>query len=256
MDAMDSKIGLRGSILNPLSTENPAVSNASIETVPVNQERPDDVATAAELPVQGSGNKRKKPQSTPKEPKASGHRARTTRNSMQTSFNPDESTYQENTCMIVDQATFNDSSSVSAGLPASDNRVSTIVKFLEDTTDSQQARIEAEALSEIITVGTTLMVTASCQQDMAPVTVKLSACKSLQDLFIFLAEECGLGPRTKDIVAISVTYGWNKRQHRIRGYRFDVDLATFSSALRDAWDSDPGVAKRGCEVAMLLHVED
>lgn len=100
------------------------------------------------------------------------------------------------------------------------------------------------------------MVTASCQLDMAPVTVKLSACQPLQDLFAFLAEECRLGSRTKNVVAISATYGWNKRQHRIRAYRLDTDLATFSSALRDAWDSDLGLAKQGCEIAMLLHVED
>ncbi|KAL9120469.1 MAG: hypothetical protein Q9187_002979 [Circinaria calcarea] len=223
----------------------------------VNQGRPDDVATTAELPVRELRNKRKRPQSIMKEPKATHSKTRLTRNSVKTPITLDESTHQEeNTCMIIDEATFNNSPSVSARLPASEDCVSTVVKLDKDETDSRQVKIKTEALSDNITAGTTLMVTASCQQDMAPVTVKLSACKPLQDLFAFLAEECGLGPRTKNVVAISATYGWNKRQHRIRGYRFDTDLTTFSSALRDAWDSDPGVAKRGCEIAMLLHVED
>lgn len=163
---------------------------------------------------------------------------------------------EEDTCMIIDEATFNNSPSVFMRSQAPKNLTSTIIKLDAEDTDSRQTKIKVEALPGSIATGTTLMVTASCQQDMAPITVKLSGCKPLENLFDFLAEECGLGPRSKKVVAISVTYGWNKRQHRIRGYRFETDLATFTTALRDGWDSDPGVAKRGCEIAMLLHVED
>ena len=240
----------------------PRTSTSSKATIGT-RGRPNYVEVTAELPIRELRNKRKKPQPVPKQSKSTQSKVRATRNSMQTPITPADSIHKEedtnkedDTCMIIDEATFNNSPSVSAPSQAPKNLASTIIKLDPDEPDSRQTKIKAEALPDNITAATTLMVTASCQREMAPVTVKLSGCNPLKSLFDFLAEECGLGPRSRKVVAISATYGWNKRQHRIRGYRFDTDLATFTAALRDAWDSDPGVAKRGCEIAMLLHVED
>ena len=238
-------------------------SSSSSKATAGTQGRSNYVEVMADPPVRELRNKRKKPQPILKESKSTQSKARATRNPMQAPVTPAESirkeedmNKEEDTCMIIDEATFNKSPSVSTQSQTSNGLTSSVIKFNADETNSRQTKIKVETFPANIAVGTTLMVTASCQQDMAPVTVKLSECKPLGNLFDFLAEECGLGPRSKKVVAISATYGWNKRQHRIRGYRFETDLATFTAALRDAWDSDPGVAKRGCEIAMLLHVEE
>ena len=120
-------------------------------------------------------------------------------------------------------------------------------------TCAPRLEIKAEPLSNDITSKTALMVVASSQQDMAPVTVKLDTYTG-SGFFEFLAEECELGNLSKKVTAISATYTWDKRKHRFRKDRLDVDWAAFCERLREAFDKNPDFAKHGCEVELLLHV--
>ena len=117
-----------------------------------------------------------------------------------------------------------------------------------------KCEIKTEPLSNDITSKTALMVIASSQQGMAPVTVKLDTYTGAGNLFEFLAQECELGNLSKKVTAISATYTWDKRKHRFRKDRLDVDWAAFCDRLREAFDKNPDFAMHGCEVEMLLHV--
>ena len=122
-----------------------------------------------------------------------------------------------------------------------------------DQTTASRLDVQTEPLSIEITSKTVLMVSASSQQDMAPVTVKLDTYTG-SGFFKFLAEECELGHLAKKVTAISATYMWDMRKHRIRRERMDVDWATFCDRLRQAFDKNPDFFKYGCEVELLLHV--
>ena len=117
-----------------------------------------------------------------------------------------------------------------------------------------EVKIKAEQLSSEIMSKTTLLVTATNLQDMAPVTVKLECYKGFSSFLDFLAEECVLGDLSSKVTDASATYTWNGRKHRFRRERLDVDWQAFCNGLRDAFQRNPTFAKQGCEVGMLLHV--
>ncbi|MCJ1380304.1 hypothetical protein MMC17_003407 [Xylographa soralifera] len=117
-----------------------------------------------------------------------------------------------------------------------------------------EVKIKAEQLSNEIMSKTTLLVTATNLQDMAPVTVKLECYKGFSSFLDFLSEECVLGDLSNKVTDASATYTWNGRKHRFRKERLDVDWQAFCNELRDAFQKNPTFIKLGCEVGMLLHV--
>ncbi|MCJ1437563.1 hypothetical protein MMC27_006950 [Xylographa pallens] len=117
-----------------------------------------------------------------------------------------------------------------------------------------KTKIKAEQLSSEIMSKTTLLVTATHLQDMAPVTVKLECFQGFANFLDFLAEECVLGALSSKVTDVSATYTWNGRKHRFRKERLDVDWRAFCNELRDAFQKNPTFAQQGCEVGMLLHV--
>jgi len=109
---------------------------------------------------------------------------------------------------------------------------------------------KTEILPLAISTKISLIVTASTQQTLAPVTVSLadytSTHSDFYNFFDFLAQECELGDRAEDVTAISATYTWNGRKHRFRRAKMEVDGRTFVEHVRGAVE--------GAEVEMLLHV--
>ena len=123
------------------------------------------------------------------------------------------------------------------------------------TKSSKQVSYKPTLLSYDVTSGTKLKVIASSQQNMAPVTVRLTSYKPEDNLFDFLAAECELGPKVK-VTAVSATYSWEQTPHRLRKHRLDEDWEVFCDTLRQAWERLPDPTKGGLEVTMLLHVEE
>ena len=119
----------------------------------------------------------------------------------------------------------------------------------------KQTHFKVESLSPDVLSHIKLKVIASNQQNMAPITVRLSAYNPADNLFEFLAAECELGSKTK-VTAVSATYSWNHSAHRLRKHKFDEDWKEFCDDLRSAWGglSDPW--ESGLGIAMMLHVEE
>jgi hypothetical protein len=113
-------------------------------------------------------------------------------------------------------------------------------------------KIKSEPLPYEITSRITMLVSATSQQDMAPVTVNLGTYKG-QNFFDFLAEECELGSKSKDVTAISATYMWDKKRHRFRKHKLETDWESFLAKLRETFAKQTAIAE-DYEVEMLLHV--
>ncbi|MCJ1394070.1 hypothetical protein MMC18_006948 [Xylographa bjoerkii] len=158
-----------------------------------------------------------------------------------------ETTVQDDTIITLsddlESAEVTHHSSLSAGLGAPISNKS-----------EAEVKIKAEQLSSDIMSKTTLLVTATNLQDMAPVTVKLECYKGFPSFLGFLAEECVLGDLSSKVTDASATYTWNGRKHRFRKERLDVDWQAFCNELREAFQKNPTFTKQGCEVGMLLHV--
>ena len=125
---------------------------------------------------------------------------------------------------------------------------------LDQASKTETVKVKTEHLSSEIMSKTILSVTATSQQDMGPVTVKLECFTGFPSFFDFLAEECILNDLTDEITAITATYTWSGRKHRFRKERFDVDWEAFCAELKDAFGKNPAFARQGCNVDMLLHV--
>jgi len=103
-----------------------------------------------------------------------------------------------------------------------------------------------------------LVVIASNQQTLAPVTVNLntytSAHEGFRHFIEFLAQECELGDLSKNVAGISATYTWSGRRHRLRKDKIEADGNVFFDHVAGAFEEHAEFAKKGCEVEMMLHV--
>ena len=117
---------------------------------------------------------------------------------------------------------------------------------------------KTEQLPNDISSKVFLVVIASNQQNLAPVTVTLdhytSTHKGFHNFVEFLAQECELGDLSKDVTGISATYTWSGRRHRLRKDKMDADGNIFLDHIVVAFEEHAGFAKKRCEVEMLLHV--
>ena len=122
--------------------------------------------------------------------------------------------------------------------------------------NKQGASVKSECVSDDILAATFFTVTASNQPTMAPVTVAFKYCSSFDLFFPTMIAECGIRdiPDNK-IMAISATYTWNQKKHRIRRNRAE-DWTVFCTALGKTWDRNADQFQDGCEVALLIHVEE
>ena len=114
----------------------------------------------------------------------------------------------------------------------------------------------AQQLSFKAMVRTTFIVTASNQLDMAPVMVPFMFCKTFDRLFDTLIFECGIRPESaKTVSNISATYSWNGKRMRIRRGRPE-DWNLFHKGLCKAWVQGNERLEEGCEVEMMVHVDE
>lgn len=132
-----------------------------------------------------------------------------------------------------------------------------VPKTVPNASANPPAAPKTEILPLAIATKISLIVIASTQQTLAPVTVSLaeytSAHSDFNNFFEFLAQECELGDLATDVTAISATYTWNGRKHRLRRGKVEADGRTFVEHVKGAFEGGEGVVGRG-EVEMLLHV--
>ncbi|MCJ1242878.1 hypothetical protein MMC30_000074 [Trapelia coarctata] len=131
-----------------------------------------------------------------------------------------------------------------------------------ETTQSPPAEPKTpktEMLSNDISGNVFLLVIASNQQHLGPVTVNLndytSAHEGFDGFFDFLAKECELGDRSENVTAVSATYLWSGRKHRFRKDKVGMDGKMFFDHITRGFGDHSEFAKTGCEVEMLLHVD-
>lgn len=141
--------------------------------------------------------------------------------------------------------------------PAHDPAHDAVPKTVSNASPNPPAAPKTEILPLAIATKISLIVIASTQQTLAPVTVSLaeytSAHSDFNNFFEFLAQECELGDLATDVTAISATYTWNGRKHRLRRGKVEADGRTFVEHVRGAFEGGEGDAGKG-EVEMLLHV--
>ena len=129
-----------------------------------------------------------------------------------------------------------------------------------DTSRDPSAKPKPDILPENITTKVSLVVIASSQrqQELAPITVKLSSYTSIHagfnKFFEFLTQECELGDLSNNVTAVSATYPWGDRKHRLRRDKIDTDGKTFCAHIQGAFEEDSALADKGCEIGLLLHV--
>ena len=105
-------------------------------------------------------------------------------------------------------------------------------------------------------VRTNFVVTASNQRNMPPVTVPFMFCKTFDRLFDTLIFECNIRSESaKTVSNISAKYTWNGKSVRIRRGRHE-DWNVFYKGLCKAWDHGNERFEEGCEVEMILHLDE
>ena len=153
----------------------------------------------------------------------------------------------ENTLATLDELPF-------ANMTPSTSRTSLGSPSPNDQIPNAGLNVSTNHLSDETRNRISLKVIATNQQDMAPVTVRLSSYDGSINFFDFLASECELGDMSKNVKAVSATYTWDDSKHRLRRGRLDTDWAAFCDKLRMDFETNSNFVTRGCEVMMLLHV--
>lgn len=140
---------------------------------------------------------------------------------------------------------------------AQDTAHDTVPKTVPNAYPNPPAAPKTEILPLALATKISLIIIASTQQTLAPVTVSLAEYTSTHSDFNnfveFLAQECELGDLATDVTAISATYTWNGRKHRLRRGKVEADGRTFVEHVKGAFEGLEGVVERA-EVEMLLHV--
>lgn len=127
---------------------------------------------------------------------------------------------------------------------------------VKDQDGNKIAQIKDEPLFAGHVAKTVLLVTASNQADKAPAAVPFSACQRFDEIFSTLVTELGLHPDTgKKVKAMSATYTWNGKRHRIRRDK-KLDWHRFIKAIRKGWESETTKFEDECEIEMVLHVDE
>ena len=86
--------------------------------------------------------------------------------------------------------------------------------------------------------------------------IPLGSIATIEELYEKLAVACELRPDVaKKVTAISATYTWSGGKQRLRKGKAE-DWNMFKSIVEKAWERDFDRLKEGCEVSMLLHVEE
>lgn len=113
-----------------------------------------------------------------------------------------------------------------------------------------------EQLSFEAMVGTNKIVTASTQPTIAPVTVPFAACQTFDRLFTTLIAEREIQPESaQKVTKISAKNTWNGFFRRIRKGRPE-DWKVFYGELCKAWKQGSERFESGCEMEMMIHVDD
>lgn len=113
--------------------------------------------------------------------------------------------------------------------------------------------IKDEPLSGQALTKTVLFVSAS-NEDKAPLTVRLSSCRTSNQIFATLITELEILPEhARNVKHISVTYNWSGKRLLIRKGNSD-DWYRFFRTVRMAWDSSAKKFDDECEVEMTVHV--
>lgn len=127
---------------------------------------------------------------------------------------------------------------------------------VKDQNGNQTTEIKDEPLFAGYVANTILLVTASNQADKAPAAVPFSACQRFDEIFSTLVTELGLPVDTgKKVKAMSATYTWNGKRHRIRRGK-KLDWHRFIKAIRKGWESESTKFEDECEIEMVLHVDE
>ena len=128
------------------------------------------------------------------------------------------------------------------------------IQIIKPDGSTDKCQIEIEPLSAEAMNNTFFIVSASNQSTMGPVTTALAACWNFQTLFSTPTSECGVKPTmARGVAAITATFTWSGKKHRIRKERQE-DWLIFCNVLQKAWDSHSDKFVEGCEVEMLIHI--
>ena len=141
----------------------------------------------------------------------------------------------------------------SASLKHEDNTEDCVI--LEAITKSYK-HSTTEQLSTEAMARTSFIVTASNQPTIAPVTVPFTSCMAFDRLFETLISECDIRLETaQKVTKISAKNTWTGKQIRIRKGRPE-DWMFFHRGLCKAWKQGSEQFEDGCEVEMMIHVDD
>ena len=125
-----------------------------------------------------------------------------------------------------------------------------------DSDEEKNIIVKPEPLADDILSSTYFMVTATNQPSTAPITVAFSSCKTFASFFPTMIQECSvLKVSAKKVVHISATFTWSGRRLCLRKDK-ETDWTMFCTILRNAWDKNASRFDDGCEVELLLHVDD
>lgn len=129
--------------------------------------------------------------------------------------------------------------------------VAAIVKKEHNTASPGTTQLSSESMAK-----TTFLVTASNQPTLAAVIVPYTSCSAFDRLFDMLIAECGLRPEAaKKVSNISVKNTWDGKNVRIRKGRPE-DWEYFNRGLCRAWQHEKEHFEHGCDVEIMIHVED
>ena len=122
--------------------------------------------------------------------------------------------------------------------------------------EQHSASVKTEQLSYESMAKTTFIVTASNQPTIAPVIVPFTSCKTFDRLFETLISECDVRAESaKRVSKISAKNTWNGKQVRIRKGRTE-DWTILYTGLCKAWNYESERFEDGCEVEMVIHIDD
>lgn len=131
-----------------------------------------------------------------------------------------------------------------------------LVISIEPASEGEEVNVKTEPLSGPALTKTTILASAS-HENKAPILVPLKSCRTPSQLFATLIKELEIHQDlAEDIKQISVTYTWTGKRLRIRKGNAS-EWQHFCKTVRTAWESS---GKKpfpdGCEVEMVVHVDD
>lgn len=116
--------------------------------------------------------------------------------------------------------------------------------------------VKLEPLSANAVAKTIFRVSASNIPEKGPVRVPFASCPSSNNLFSTLIEERKIrGELSSKISDITATCTWSGKRYGIRKGKPE-DWADFCTYLRKSWDKGGEAFEDGCEIDMMIHVDD